>query len=262
MLEPAQFLDVAEETGLIVPIGAWVIAEAHRQATLWAEEMGASPTMWVNLSARQLMADPLLVPTMARTLGEGDPRITFGIEITEDTLISDPATATTIGLRDLGVQVSIDDFGTGYSSLSYLKQFPAQALKVDSSFVAGLGADPKDTAILTAVLGLARALALDVVAEGVETPEQVAVLRRLGCGVAQGYHFSRPLPGAEPRPVPGGAARERPGPIVTILPDRRFDDDDWVERALAKLRWLAVVDSHCACFGTARASVPTRHPDR
>jgi diguanylate cyclase (GGDEF)-like protein/PAS domain S-box-containing protein len=202
LLRPAQFLDVAEETGLIVPIGSWVIAEAHRQATRWADATGSPPTVWVNLSARQLTADPMLVETVARTLREGDPRVTLGVEITEDALISDPATATatTIALRALGVRVSIDDFGTGYSSLSYLKQFPAQALKVDCSFVSGLGADAKDTAIITAVLGLGRALGLDVVAEGVETAEQAAILRCLGCSIAQGYHFARPLPGAEVGP--------------------------------------------------------------
>jgi EAL domain-containing protein (putative c-di-GMP-specific phosphodiesterase class I) len=197
LLAPHQFLDVAEETGLIVPIGAWVIVEAHRQASQWAAATGSVPTVWVNLSARQLMTDPQLVPTVARTLRRGDPRVTLGVEITEDVLISDPvtATATTVELRNLGVRVSIDDFGTGYSSLSYLKQFPTQALKVDCSFVRGLERDAKDTAIVTAVVGLARALELDVVAEGVETPEQVAILRRLGCPIAQGFYFERPLPG-------------------------------------------------------------------
>jgi diguanylate cyclase (GGDEF)-like protein/PAS domain S-box-containing protein len=196
LLHPSQFLDVAEETGLIVPIGSWAITEAHRQATRWARDVGEAPTVWVNLSAHQLMTDPKLVPTVARTLHDGDPRVTLGIEITEAALISDPTTATqtTRRLRDLGVRVSIDDFGTGYSSLSYLKQFPAQALKVDRSFVHCLGEDAKDMAIVTAVLGLAQALGLEAVAEGVETCEQVSILQRLGCQIGQGYHFARPLP--------------------------------------------------------------------
>ena len=202
LLLPGEFLDVAEETGLIVPIGAWVIGEAHRQAQQWADIALSVPTVWVNVSVRELIHSDL-VSTVADALDGGDPRVSLGVEITEDALINDPAAATaaTRELRALGVHVGIDDFGTGYSSMSYLKHLAADALKLDRSFVRGLGRDPRDAAIVRAAVGLGKALSLDVVAEGVETPTQATLLQELGCGQAQGNYFVPPLRGPEISPL-------------------------------------------------------------
>jgi diguanylate cyclase (GGDEF)-like protein/PAS domain S-box-containing protein len=196
LLGPDRFLEVAEDTGLIVPIGAWVLGEACRQAVEWGSGSAARSTVWVNVSAREL-AHPAFLDTVSAALerhgaGEG----TIGVEMTESTLMEDAkeTVATTSALRDLGIPLSIDDFGTGYSSLSYLKRFPVDTLKVDRSFVDGLGSDDDDRSIVAAVIGLADSLRLDVVAEGVETPEQLDVLQDLGCGFAQGYLIARPSP--------------------------------------------------------------------
>jgi diguanylate cyclase (GGDEF)-like protein/PAS domain S-box-containing protein len=198
LLPPAQFLSVADETGVIVPIGEWAIGEACRQIARFTTQYDAPLTMWVNLSARQLVhAD--LVDNVATVLREVGSHVTLGIEITEDALMSDPGTAiaATRRLRDLGVRLAIDDFGTGYSSLHYVKLFPVDTLKIDRSFVQGVAADVQDAAIVSAIVGLSRALGLDVIAEGVEEPEQAATLRELGCDVAQGYYYARPLPEAD-----------------------------------------------------------------
>jgi diguanylate cyclase (GGDEF)-like protein/PAS domain S-box-containing protein len=195
LLGPAEFLSVADETGIIVPIGTWGIGEACRQAARFAAGYDAPLTMWVNLSARQLVhAD--LVANVAAAVDEVGTRITLGIEITEDALMNDPGTAiaATRRLRDLGARLAIDDFGTGYSSLHYVKLFPVDTLKIDRSFVQGVAVERQDAAIVSAIVGLSRALGLEVIAEGVETPEQAATLRDLGCDVGQGYHYARPLP--------------------------------------------------------------------
>jgi EAL domain-containing protein (putative c-di-GMP-specific phosphodiesterase class I) len=193
LLGPGRFLPVAEETGLIIPIGNWVLAEAHRLAVEWADRGLTPPRVWVNASVRQLL-HPDFLRTISETLARSDPRVSLGIEITEDTHVSDPrATSMTSELDRLGVQVAIDDFGTGYSSLSYLNRLHVHCLKVDRSFIGGLGRSPEDTAVTTAVVGLGHALDLDVIAEGVETPEQAAILCNLGCRGAQGYYFARPL---------------------------------------------------------------------
>jgi diguanylate cyclase (GGDEF)-like protein/PAS domain S-box-containing protein len=196
-LAPGEFLHVADETGLIVPIGSWIVKEAARQLARWARDAmwGENmPTIWVNVSARQLV-HPTFAAMVASTL-RGVHNVPFGIEITEHTLMSDPAIAiaTTRELRDIGVQVAIDDFGTGYSSLGYLKHFPVNAVKIDRSFVIGVAHDSQDEAIVRAIVGLARALGLHVVAEGVETPEQLETLRKLGCDFVQGFLLAPPLP--------------------------------------------------------------------
>jgi EAL domain-containing protein (putative c-di-GMP-specific phosphodiesterase class I) len=151
--------------------------------------------MSVNLSARQLGADLLdmLTKVLAGTSLEPDA---LTLEITESVLMEDTTSAleSLLGLKALGVRLAVDDFGVGYSSLNYLKRFPIDVLKVDRSFVSGLGADHDDTAIVTGVLAMARGLRLGVVAEGVETPDQLRALRVLGCPFAQGFHFARPLP--------------------------------------------------------------------
>ncbi|HET7486922.1 MAG TPA: EAL domain-containing protein [Acidimicrobiales bacterium] len=198
LVPPAEFIPVAEETGLILPIGRWVLKEACSQLGRWQQD---DPSlcrlqMGVNLSARQF-TDPDIVSDVAAALEHaGIAPGALSLEITESVLMEEAeATAETLrGLKDLGVCLSIDDFGTGYSSLSYLKRFPVDVLKIDRSFVDGLGVDPDDHAIVAAVVGLAHSLGLEVVGEGVETALQLDELRRLGCDAAQGYLIARPQP--------------------------------------------------------------------
>ena len=200
LVPPLEFIPLAEETGLIVPIGAWVLEEACRQSVAWqAEGDGDQPlVMSVNVSGRQFESD--LVGTVARVLATtGMEPSKLCLEVTESMVMKDVdvAVATLRDLKGLGVMLSVDDFGTGYSSLSYLKQFPLDELKIDKSFVDGLGRDSEDGAIVAAVMGMARALDLSVVAEGVETDSQATSLRALGCETAQGFYFSRPKVAAD-----------------------------------------------------------------
>ena len=197
LLEAGAFIELAEDSGLILDLGAWVLGEACRQAGVWRREHPDHDlTMRVNLSARQI-AQPTLVDLVVGALERGglEPP-SLCLEITETALMADPAAGLKVlqDLRALGVRLAIDDFGTGYSSLSYLKRFPVDVLKIDRSFVDGLGEDPEDTAIVTAIISLSRALGLRVVAEGVETRRQLDELRRLGCDRAQGFMFARPRP--------------------------------------------------------------------
>ena len=206
LLEAAQFVPLAEETGIIVPIGAWVLEEACRQAASWSGD-GTVPAVSVNLSARQL-SRPELVDVVGEALAASglDPDRLW-LEITESVLMEDAGTAVdALGrLRALGVHLCVDDFGTGYSSLAYLRRFPVDALKVDRSFVAGLGEDPEDSAIVEAVVSMAHSLRLSVVAEGVETDEQLARLRDLGCELAQGFYFAAPVPSSALDPFRAGS---------------------------------------------------------
>ncbi|MBB3677935.1 putative bifunctional diguanylate cyclase/phosphodiesterase [Modestobacter versicolor] len=205
LLQPAEFIDAAEESGVIRDLGAWVLTEAVEQAVRW-DAAGGLPglQMAVNLSARQL-ADPGLVPRVAGTLARAGLRASrLVLEITETALMSDPeaALATLQELRALGVLLAVDDFGTGYSSFTYLKQFPVDELKIDRSFVTGMTTDAGDRAIVASCVHLAHAMGLVAVAEGVETAAERDALRALGCDQAQGYFFSRPVPPSEV-PVPG-----------------------------------------------------------
>jgi diguanylate cyclase (GGDEF)-like protein/PAS domain S-box-containing protein len=198
LLPPSEFITMAEESGLVRPLGAWVLGETLRQADSWRREgpRGAGLEFAVNLSARQL-SDPELVTMVegALRLRDIEPSHLL-LEITETALMADPngALASLTALKNLGVGLAVDDFGTGYSSLTYLKTFPIDELKIDRSFINGLGSDSGDSAIVGSCIDLAHAVGILAVAEGVETAGQVRTLKAMGCDLAQGYHFARPLP--------------------------------------------------------------------
>ncbi|UEL27742.1 EAL domain-containing protein [Pseudarthrobacter sp. L1SW] len=198
LLPPSEFITMAEESGLVLPLGAWVLDETLKQAASWRSEgrCGAELEVAVNLSARQLN-DPGLVATVddALRLRKVDPAVLL-LEITETALMADPSAAleSLTALKDLGVGLAVDDFGTGYSSLTYLKRFPIDELKIDRSFISGLDSDKGDAAIVGSCIDLAHAVGLRAVAEGVETAGQLRTLKVMGCDLAQGFHFARPLP--------------------------------------------------------------------
>ncbi|MDD3518121.1 MAG: EAL domain-containing protein [Chromatiales bacterium] len=196
LVPPGRFIGIAEDSGLIVPIGAWVLTEACRQNRAW-RDAGLPPIpLAVNLSALQFRRDDL-VESVTRALDDsGLEADGLELELTESILIHDQTRAleTLQRLKQLGIGLAIDDFGTGYSSLAYLRRFAVDKLKIDQSFVRDIATDPDDAAIVRAVIQLGRSLGLRTVAEGVETAEQAAFLRREGCDEAQGYHFGRPLP--------------------------------------------------------------------
>jgi diguanylate cyclase (GGDEF)-like protein/PAS domain S-box-containing protein len=198
LLEPSQFVPVAEQSGLVIPMGEQILREACYRAKEWQEENPRIPplVMSVNLSASQLSHSDL-ADTVERVLGETrlqGSRLTLDVTETVYVKVLAANTAMLDRLRGLGVRFSIDDFGTGYSSLSYLKRLPAHAIKIDQSFVKGLGKVAEDTAVVRMIIELAHTLGLEVIAEGVETEEQATLLKEMGCDVAQGYHFSKPLP--------------------------------------------------------------------
>jgi diguanylate cyclase (GGDEF)-like protein/PAS domain S-box-containing protein len=197
---PATFLPVAEETGLIVPIGEHVIIQACMQAAEWHGRFGdAAPTMWVNVSARQL-ASPTLVDIVRDAIDRYLPAAScLGLEITETDIVPDDATSekTMSDLTDLGVRIAIDDFGTGFASLSYLWRFPATVVKIDRTFVTRLEEDRDAAVLIAAMIQLAHSLGKTTVAEGVETEAELDRLRHLGCDTVQGYHLGRPVPARE-----------------------------------------------------------------
>jgi diguanylate cyclase (GGDEF)-like protein len=205
-VSPADFILVAEHTGLIVPLGEWVIREALSQLATWfdmlaaqgAEGVAGNLRMGVNVASRQLR-DPNLVSVVQGELTRnGLPARALCVEVTESSLLGDDleSSATINELRALGASLAVDDFGTGYSALGYLKRFPFTTVKIDRSFVAGLATSSDDAAIVKAVLAMAQALGMDTVAEGIETEKQAGILEGLGCSTGQGYLFGRPAPAA------------------------------------------------------------------
>jgi EAL domain-containing protein (putative c-di-GMP-specific phosphodiesterase class I) len=200
LVSPAAFIPLAEETGLIRPLGQWVLEESCRQTKRWHDQMpGLALVTSVNLSARQFQ-QPTLVADVAAALQQSGVRPEhIQLEITESAAMEDAeaAVATLQQLKNLGVQLAIDDFGTGYSSLAYLKRFPVDALKIDRAFVSGLYQGSEDASIVNAVASLGHALNLSIVAEGIETADESRHVHALGCEVGQGYYFAKPLSVAE-----------------------------------------------------------------
>jgi EAL domain-containing protein (putative c-di-GMP-specific phosphodiesterase class I) len=197
LVAPGEFVPVAEASNLILEVGAWVLRTAAEQSARWRERFGdRAPSVAVNISGRQFVQEDIVAVVAGILERSGADPADICLEITESILMDDvERTAETLGrLKGLGLRIAVDDFGTGYSSLSYLRRFPVDVLKVDQSFVSGLGHDPEDSAIVQAVVHMGRALRLTTVAEGVETGHHVIELRELDCDLAQGYHFARPVP--------------------------------------------------------------------
>ena len=195
LLPPAQFVPIAEDSGLILPIGRWVLREACRQARAW-QDAGLPPTaVAINSSVPEFQAKDFLENIRATLEATRlEPRY-LEIELTESILMHDAEATESVlhALADLGIKLAVDDFGTGYSSLSYLRRFPLDTLKIDQSFVSRMTDNPDDAAIVSAVISMAKALRLNVIAEGVETPEQLAFLLAQHCDEGQGYYFGRPV---------------------------------------------------------------------
>jgi diguanylate cyclase (GGDEF)-like protein/PAS domain S-box-containing protein len=196
MISPGDFIPLAEETGLILPIGRWVLEQAAQRLADWQNRYNPSLFMSVNVSARQMLDDDMTACVRDVLCASRIVPSSLKLEITESLLMDDPMRAVALmqALRDLGVNLSLDDFGTGYSSFSYLHRYPVNTLKIDRAFVHASGLGDRGEKIARIILLLAKSLDLDVVAEGIEKPEELAFLRRFECAYGQGYFFSRPLP--------------------------------------------------------------------
>jgi len=196
-ISPARFIPVAEETGLIRSLGEWALAEACTTALEWTRRPGPPLTLAVNVSPIQLHGAGFAAIVACALRASGFPAERLELEITESALMSDQAGAleAVARLKALGVKIAVDDFGTGYSSLSYLSRLPIDSLKVDQSFIRRMTADPRDAAIVRAVILLGHGLGLTVLAEGVETAEQFRLLQEMGCDQAQGFYLSAAVSG-------------------------------------------------------------------
>ena len=201
LLAPAEFIPIAESTGLIVALGRWVLAESCREAASWRRSGLIDDAFYlsVNLSARQLQDRALLGNVSEAIDSSGLPARALVLEVTESVLIEDLVTvvARLQALKDLGLRLAVDDFGTGYSSLSYLGDLPIDLVKIDKSFVDRMTASPEGATMMRSVVDISRALGLVSIAEGVEWDEQLALLASLGCDAAQGYLFAKPMPGRD-----------------------------------------------------------------
>jgi EAL domain-containing protein (putative c-di-GMP-specific phosphodiesterase class I) len=198
LMPPDQFIPLAEESGLIDSIGEWVIREACRQAKAWQQETFQPLRIAVNVAASQFRQGNLL-EVIRSALADADLEARYlELELTESAVMTNPEESAGIleNLSRMGVVVSVDDFGTGYSSMSYLRRFPIDKLKIDRGFIKELITRADDASIVQAIISLAHSLRLKVIAEGVETPEQLLLLQEMGCDQYQGYHFSPPLPTA------------------------------------------------------------------
>ncbi|MEO6407788.1 MAG: EAL domain-containing protein, partial [Burkholderiaceae bacterium] len=199
LVPPGDFIPLAEESGLIVPLSEWAIREAARQVRVWKDSFGFSDSIAVNLPNRLFERTDLVEYIHHAVSTYGVPHHAIALEITETGLMKDLQSVIPVlhRLNEIGVEIAIDDFGTGYSSLAYLTTLPISELKIDQRFVRDLGMTPQSSAVITAIIALGRSLGLRVIAEGVETLRQMEVLHRLGCGIMQGYLFSRPQPPEE-----------------------------------------------------------------
>ena len=248
MISPADFIPVAEATGLILPLGEWVLREACRQLKQWQDDGLGEFTMAVNVSPLQLR-QPDLVGTIARALRDTGLEARFlELEFTEGAVMKnvDANIELMKQLKALGVRLSIDDFGTGYSSLNYLKQFPVDKLKIDQSFVRNITSDPNDSSIVQAIIALARTLGLTTVAEGVETEAQLNYLRSLRCDEIQGYYFSRPI---EARAIPEFFSHSHA--IAATSPPRTLLIVDDEENLLSSLRRLLRREDYAVITATS-----------
>ncbi|HZX33196.1 MAG TPA: EAL domain-containing protein, partial [Rhodocyclaceae bacterium] len=195
-IPPSTFVPLLEETGLIVPVGEWVMRTACEENRRWREATGKDLFVAVNLSAHQLADEKLVDKVRAIVQGAGMDARHLEIELTESAVMKDAehGIRTMHQLKELGVSLSIDDFGTGYSSLSYLKQLPLDTLKIDRSFVTDAPSDPEAVSIIRAIVAMGHSLQFEIIAEGVETPEQIDFLRQGTVDILQGFYFSKPVP--------------------------------------------------------------------
>ncbi len=234
LLGPGEFISLAEETGLIVPLGTWILRDACKRAVVWQRGRASDEPLMlrVNVSARQLAKDSFRQTVSAIIKETGIDPAWLCLEVTESVLIEDPESSIRVltELKELGLRIAIDDFGTGYSSLEYLRRLPVDCVKVDRSFVRGLPDNEEDVAIVNAVIELGHALKLSVTAEGVETTDQLGNLQTAGCDTAQGFLFYRPEP---PEVVEQLFADRKAAAEPDPRCRRGFPSTPWIPTALA-----------------------------